>query len=554
MSVKVPRTGPKVVRFLLKQSVKSSFFLTLFLTLYFCLYIANRYFLPSTTINHWVLVGVVSYLSFIFYDFLYPTIEAILDYVFFPRRLVYKQILENLSKRLSRIDITQRLFRLIVHFFTLSLKIKNAAILFKDKEGVFRLAYQRGYDKKSESGLCLDGRNPLVVYLENEKGSLSSEHVSQCLNQSNRYVGLSHVQYSFELLSHEMKRLKSEAVIPSFLGDEMKIILFLGGRKDKKKFHKDDLSLLFQLTQELTISMENSRLYEEALTKGKQLESINNELSQAQENLMSAFTEVEDTNKKLKDTQAQLLHEQKMVTLGRLSSSVGHEINNPLTILSMNVSRIILKYRKNKDLKVAEVLETFEKIDSNIGRIKSVVNTLTSLLRKHEKGHMQPLSLKLVLEETLPLVQFQTYMDNLQGTEVDFDIPSSVPLIKGDLERLQEVFLNLFINSLQALQGQQEKHIVVRAMKDDSNPEFLHIEFSDNGPGIQNEVMQKIFNFRFTTKKEGKGSGIGLYMCKYILELHGGSIDVKSSEGEGTTFVIKLPTCGEKAHAEVVSH
>ena len=188
-----------------------------------------------------------------------------------------------------------------------------------------------------------------------------------------------------------------------------------------------------------------------------------------------------------------------------------------------------------------EILEMFQKMEQNISRIKAVVNTLTGLLKKSEHGKFEALSLKLILEETLPLVQFQTYLENLSGTEVIFDIPANTPLIKGDLERLQEVFLNLFINAYHAMAGKRERKITVTAQESPAHPAMVVIEFSDNGSGMNDEVMKKVFSYGFTTKPAGKGSGMGLYMCRYIIELHGGEIRVRSKLGEGTTFAITLP-------------
>ncbi len=319
----------------------------------------------------------------------------------------------------------------------------------------------------------------------------------------------------------------------------------LGEKKSGEYYSNEDLNLLYTLAQESSIAIENARLYDEALRKSRELEHINEQLEYSKELLMKALQEAEGANKQLQDTQAQLIHEQKMATLGRLAASVGHEVNNPLTILSMNVSRVILKHRKNKDMKVTEILDVFDKMEKNIERIKAVVNTLTGLLKKSEKGKFEPLSLKLILEETLPLVQFQTYLDNLSGTEVDFNVPGNVPLIRGDLERLQEVFLNLFINAYHAMAGKRHRKIGVQAEIDPGNPNMVAIHFRDNGSGMTEDVMKKVFNYGFTTKPPGKGSGLGLYMCKYIIELHGGTITVASKLGEGTTFTLTLPIYSE---------
>ncbi len=348
-------------------------------------------------------------------------------------------------------------------------------------------------------------------------------------------------EYDFQAIYLTMQELNAACAVPSFLGRDLQNVLLLGEKKSGDYYTSEDLNLLFMLAQESSIAIENAKLFDEAIAKTSQLTKINEQLEYSRSLLMKALRETEVANKQLQDTQAQLIHEQKMATLGRLAASVGHEVNNPLTILSMNVSRAILKYRKNPDLRVGEILELFQKMEQNIGRIKAVVNTLTGLLKKSEKGKFEPLSLKLILEETLPLVQFQTYLDNLSGTEVDFDIPGSIPLVRGDLERLQEVFLNLFINAYHAMAGRRNRRIRVTAEPDPENNKNLAIHFADNGSGMAEEVMRKIFNYGFTTKPPGKGSGMGLYMCKYIIELHGGDIKVSSKIGEGTTFTITLP-------------
>ncbi|MDD5671887.1 MAG: ATP-binding protein, partial [Candidatus Omnitrophica bacterium] len=358
-------------------------------------------------------------------------------------------------------------------------------------------------------------------------------------------------EYDFNAIKKQMDELGASCCVPSFLGKDMKNVLTLGEKKSGDYYTSEDLNVLFTLAQESAIAIENARLYDEAIKKTHELERINEALEAAKSRLTDALKETETANKQLQDTQVQLIHEQKMATLGRLAASVGHEVNNPLTILSMNVSRATLKYRKNPDLKVSEILEVFQKMEQNISRIKAVVNTLTGLLKKSEKGKFEPLSLKLILEETLPLVQFQTYLDNLAGTEVEFNISGNVPLIRGDLERLQEVFLNLFINAYHAMAGRRNPHIKVTAEVCPEDTKFVVVNFTDNGSGMSEETMKKIFNYGYTTKPPGKGSGMGLYMCKYIIELHGGEIKVKSKLGLGTCFSLTLPVYEETKLSDV---
>jgi signal transduction histidine kinase len=465
------------------------------------------------------------------------------DKYLFQKKYDYQKILKDATRGMSKIESLQHLLALVVHFVTMKMRVKNAAIMMRRKDNELELGFQRGYEKAFLE-YRLDDTNPLIMYLKKEKESIDVERVREYIEAGNkkRVKGEKRPhEYDFHAILLTMQELSAACAIPSFLGRELQSVLLLGEKKSGDYYTAEDLNVLFTLAQESAIAIENAKLFDEAIAKTNQLTKINEQLEYSRSLLMKALRETEVANKQLQDTQAQLIHEQKMATLGRLAASVGHEVNNPLTILSMNVSRAILKYRKNPDLKVGEILELFQKMEQNIGRIKAVVNTLTGLLKKSEKGKFEPLSLKLILEETLPLVQFQTYLDNLSGTEVDFDIPGSIPLVRGDLERLQEVFLNLFINAYHAMAGRRNRRIRVTAEIDPENNKNLAIHFTDNGSGMAEEVMRKIFNYGFTTKPPGKGSGMGLYMCKYIIELHGGDIKVSSKIGEGTTFTITLP-------------
>lgn len=477
------------------------------------------------------------------YDPIRTFLINLTDKHLFQKKYDYQKLLKDASRGISKIENLRRLFSLVVHFITIRMRVKCAAVLTHDRElPEFHLSYQRGYPPGRAQHILKED-SELIRYLKTEKEAIEIEHVKEYMEAGNRkkVKGQAPHEYDFASIKQAMAELDASCCIPSFLGPELRNILVLGEKKSGDFYTEEDLNVLFTLAQESAIAIENARLYDEAVGKAKELEEINSQLEYAKNLLMKALKETEVANKSLQDTQAQLIHEQKMATLGRLAASVGHEVNNPLTILSMNVSRVLLKLRKNPDLKVNEIMDTFEKMEQNIGRIKAVVNTLTGLLKKSEKGKFEPLSLKLILEETLPLVQFQTYLDNLTGTEVEFEVPGNLPLVRGDLERLQEVFLNLFINAYHAMEGRQYRKIRVYANPDPQNPYMVLIHFKDNGKGMTDDIRKKIFNYGYTTKAPGKGSGLGLYMCKYIIELHGGDITVESKVGEGATFIIKLP-------------
>ncbi len=499
----------------------------------------------------WALVIAVSAAGFIlFLDRIYTRAAHLSQNLFTLQNSDRHVFFRTAVRGMVRINSLRRLLGIVTHFMTAKWGAKNTTLfLRRSEESGFWLGPQRGYEKKFLD-YHLDELHPLFEFFKENQKPLTRSFVCDVMAGKKILWGrfFQTKQNQFPSMLAFFDDFGAECVIPSFLSNEIKTLLVLGPKKNGKSYTNEELNFLFDLTQESATSIEGARLYDEMLHKKNELKIVNEQLEYSKGKLMKALKETEFANKRLQDAQAQLIHEQKMATLGRLAASVGHEVNNPLTILSMNLSRVILKNRKDPELKVRDVFDIFHKMEQNITRIKAVVNTLTGLLKKSEKGKFEPLSLKLVLEETLPLVQFQTYLDNLTGTQVEFDIPSHLPLIRGDLERLQEVFLNLFINAYHAMAGKRNRRIRVSAQVHSEDDEVVLLHFADNGSGMSEEVQRKIFNYGYTTKPPGKGSGLGLYMCKYIIELHGGSIAVKSSPGTGTTFIMTLP-----AHAETSS-
>jgi len=488
--------------------------------------------------------GITVFIIVAFYDRLRLFLTQMTDRFLFQKKNDYQKILKDASRGLSQIENLRHLLGLVTHFLTMRARIRSAAVYLRNKESEdFVLQYERGYENEKTIRILTAG-SALVRFFTEMKEAMDLDRIELLLNDSR--LKMRWTPGFLQMVMNEMRLLGAVACVPTYLGGVLKYFLVMGAKKSGDCYTDEDLNLLYTLAQESAIAIENARLYDEAVKKNLELQEINHQLNEASQKLQNALTVTEQANKKLQDTQALLIHEQKMATLGRLAASVGHEVNNPLTILQMNVNRIVLKQRNNPELKVSEIVEFFPKMEANISRIKAVVNTLTGLLKKHEKGKMEPLSLKLLLEETLPLVPFQTYLDNLTGTDVVFNIPGNIPLIKGDLERLQEVFLNIFINAFHALAGRPTKRIEISGEIDPLDSTKVLVKFKDNGIGMRDETLKQIFNYRFTTKPEGKGSGLGLYIVKYIVELHGGSISVDSKYGEGTTFFVRLPVYEEQ--------
>lgn len=246
--------------------------------------------------------------------------------------------------------------------------------------------------------------------------------------------------------------------------------------------------------------------------------------------------------------QKHLVRSEKLASLGTLLSGVAHELNNPLSNISTSC-QILIEELESADPEFKR--ELLAQIDEQTGRARNIVRSLLDFARDREFKR-ETLPLAGLVAETLRFIKGQVP----SRVAVVTDIPADIE-IQGDKQRLQQVFLNLIKNALEALEGAGE--IVIRAVRRGAaqaeeapgrfkflaqcNPaeEAVEIEIRDNGHGIPPEVLPRIFDPFFTTKDVGKGSGLGLFVVYEIIEKHGGCIAAESEPGKGTAFHIRLP-------------
>jgi len=234
--------------------------------------------------------------------------------------------------------------------------------------------------------------------------------------------------------------------------------------------------------------------------------------------------------------QARLLHQDKMMSLGRLAASVVHEINNPLAGI-LNYVRLMIKIL-SRGAPNPEQIEKFRKylgvVESETDRCSRIVSNLLAFSRK-SKMEFAEVNVNELLERSLMLSQHKMALQNIQAkTELD----SKNPVIQGDFNQLQQAVINLLFNAIDAM---PEGGTLVLGSAFNSKMKVVEIRVSDTGCGISKENLPHIFEPFFTTKTEGKGLGLGLSTVFGIVDRHKGTIEVKSEVGQGTTFTLKLP-------------
>ena len=227
-----------------------------------------------------------------------------------------------------------------------------------------------------------------------------------------------------------------------------------------------------------------------------------------------------------------------MSSLGKLSASVVHEINNPIAGI-LNLIMLMQRIMDEETLGQNEV-DQFKQylalMETETRRTSRIVSNLLAFARQ-SKMEPKRVSLNRLIEQTLFL---NSNLLKIDGVKVENKLDPDLPDLLGSEDQLQQVFMNLVSNATEAMEGSgggvltiESRHI----LSEDS----LQINFKDTGPGIPEENISKLFEPFFTTKKKGKGVGLGLSVAYGIIQEHAGSIYVKSEPGQGTTFQVKLP-------------
>jgi two-component system NtrC family sensor kinase len=230
----------------------------------------------------------------------------------------------------------------------------------------------------------------------------------------------------------------------------------------------------------------------------------------------------------LRLTQEQLLQSEKMAAIGQLISGVAHELNNPLTAI-LGYGQLL----RSEELLSSRGAEYVEKLSKQAQRTHHIVQNLLSFARQQEPQR-RPVDINQIIEDTLVLTDFDLIRNKISIVR-QFD--PALPPAFGDFNQLQQVFLNIINNAVDAtLEGGGAREILIATFLAGKQ---VIIEITDSGLGVKDP--RKVFDPFYTTKPVGKGTGLGLSICYGIVKEHGGEISVRNSPPRGATFSVQLP-------------
>ncbi len=233
----------------------------------------------------------------------------------------------------------------------------------------------------------------------------------------------------------------------------------------------------------------------------------------------------------------QRIHQEKMAAVGSLAAAIGHEVNNPIAAIS-GVAQVMIDETKGDNRKMSKVVHDFAaQILQQTQRIELIMRQMAMLTRPHSPDP-ELLDLNALIQSTCSFICFDK---RFRGIQFEQDLDREIPAVMLVADHITQILMNLLINAADAMDhadgaGRPRIHISTRLVGSD-----LHLVVADTGRGMSPEVLAKAFEESFTTKPAGSGRGIGLFLCKTLIEAMGGRIELASKQGVGTTATLFLP-------------
>lgn len=318
--------------------------------------------------------------------------------------------------------------------------------------------------------------------------------------------------------SIQMHKIRSAICVPLQSQENVLGVIYADAIRTEHRFTRDDLRLLAAIGLQAGSAIENARLYEKLAYEKAALHVA---------------------NQKLKSAQATLVQSAKLAAVGRLASGLAHDIKNPLAVV-MGYAGLIRSRLKRDHPKVLEDLELAKPladIEEGVQHCNEVIAQLLQFARPSNLAR-EPMDVNELLAEVL---QFMNHELTRAEVEVNRELADSLPPILADRSQLKQVFLNIGLNAIQAMDKSERLLQVSSELVSDGDRKGIRVKLQDNGMGMSEEEREKVFEPFFTTKEEGSGTGLGLSVSYGIVERHGGTLDVLSEQKQGTTFIVTLP-------------
>jgi C4-dicarboxylate-specific signal transduction histidine kinase len=285
--------------------------------------------------------------------------------------------------------------------------------------------------------------------------------------------------------------------------------LLLGDKLSGRIYSHEDLTVFSVLLEQAALAIKNALLY--------------NNIEE----------QVKQRTHELAEVQRQLVHAEKLATVGTLAGGVAHEINNPLTAILTNV-QMLLALNKSLDVDSRESLELIEEATR---RCRTIMQKLMAYAKKPlEETEFIIIALDEVMRKVIQFLDYQLGQENIR---IVLEDDGNEYFVNGNQNELEQVLTNIILNAKDAIKKFKKDGTI--SIRISASEEWVKVNIKDDGAGIPKEIISKIFDPFFTTKEVGKGLGLGLSICQAIIEKHNGLIHVQSEVHKGAIFSVRLP-------------
>jgi len=477
-------------------------------------------------VNWWLLpAGAFSLLSFIG-PFIYMTVQRRAEAVLSREQKAYQQTLLQASRGMTLIKDLTRLLTLIVHILTKTIRITHARIFLWDSGSKQFICKAARGDHHKQGSDAISEIAALIQHIQKTKEPLILEEI--------RAQGSVALKLSDEVI-REMEKLDAAVIVPSFVQDRLLGFVVLGDKKSKRLYTESDLDTLATLANQAALAIENCVF-------------------------LTAF----------EHQQTHFFQTAKMADLGTMASGIAHQVNNRFNVIKLGAeSALMVELRNVGKLLEAKDIDAIRKITDSLAIVcqkiaKSadhggeIVRRLLDFSKLSEG--FKPVSIQ---EAATSCIRLWECKRTLSGIDFRIEIPDGLVKVHGNFSEIEEMLFNLLDNAFDALKMKEEawafgtlekpkdppKGSIVLSAKETfwREKRCVEIVISDTGLGMTDAVKKQVFVPFFTTKATAiKGTGLGLYVIRRMVDAHQGDIVLESEHGKGTTFHVFLPAVAEE--------
>jgi len=462
------------------------------------------------TREYWVSVGYL-FGAILIINPVRTRLQAIADRVFDRDRARYQRTVKEISEAMVSMISLQEIVQRMIVALTGAMGVRRAMVLLFDQEKLgMRPVARHGDWSEEASRIEIPSDHPIEKYLWMRREPIS---ILDFEDES---------QETVRRCREIFERLELEFLVPILFGADLLGAIAVGEKMSGDRFDRYDRELLGTLANQSAIAIENAEVFAEVAQLNETLEA-----------------RVDERSRELQKVQAQLSHNEKMVSLGHLVAGVAHELNNPigfvhanLQLIDEHIAKLVAARPGSPEAERARIAlgKLVTRSREGTERVKGIVENLRTFSRL-DHAEISEVNLNECIDSTLlimrPRLREGIHVEKHYGT---------LPLVRCFAGQLNQVFLNLIVNACDALGDNGTITIRTEALGDG-----VRLSFADDGPGIPKEIQTQIFDPFFTTKDVGKGTGLGLSLSHGIIERHHGQIRVESEVGVGTCFTIDLP-------------